>query len=174
MLRDIFGVNESRAHVFFRRALDFFIRVFNQSARSCARPHFEPLEPAWQIEIAFADGTARKQLGNPRPWNMYRGFSVGPYVLLSLLMALESWLLNYAIVDTEHNSQDGKPLIERRAIDEITADAANAVWRAFWGPGGIALDAYGRLNVEEWYGADANEHILTILSGDSREGIVGQ
>jgi hypothetical protein len=33
---------------------------------------------------------------NPRLWGLYRGMTVGPYSLQSLLMAFEKWLLDYA------------------------------------------------------------------------------
>jgi hypothetical protein len=80
-----------------RQALDFFIRVFNHSADWYAHPRVhDPLEPAWEIELTFADGSVRKQWGNPRLWNLYRGTSVGPYVLQCMLMALEKWLLDLA------------------------------------------------------------------------------
>jgi len=109
-----FGIKEGRRHDFFpasasrgpwipllrhhpRQALDFFIRVFNHSADWYAHPRVhDPLEPAWEIELTFADGSTRKQWGNPRLWNLYRGTSVGPYVLQSMLMALEKWLLDFA------------------------------------------------------------------------------
>lgn len=81
-----------------RQALDFFIKVFNHSTDWYTHPRVhDPLEPAWEIELTFADGTTqKKQWGNPRLWNLYRGTSVGPYVLQSLLMALEKWLLDFA------------------------------------------------------------------------------
>jgi len=80
-----------------RPTLDFFIRVFNHSANWYANPRFNSrLEPPWKIGIAFADGTTREHWGNPRFWNLYRGLSVGPCVLQSLLMALEGWLLEFA------------------------------------------------------------------------------
>ncbi len=109
-----FGVRKGLRHDFFpasahrgpwipllryhpRQALDFFIRVFNHSADWYVHPRVhDPLEPAWEIALTFADGTTRKQWANPRLWNLYRGTSVGPYVLQSLLMALETWLLDFA------------------------------------------------------------------------------
>src|SRR2546427_12735474 len=33
----------------------------------------------------------------------------------------------------------------------------------FWKPGSIAGDAYARMNLDDWYGAEANNHILAIL-----------
>ncbi len=113
-LETLFGIKEGLQRDFFpasairgpwilllrhhpRQALDFFIKVFNHSADWYAHPRVDDrLEPAWEIELTFADGTVRKHWGNPRLWNLYRGTSVGPYVLQSLLMALEKWLLDFA------------------------------------------------------------------------------
>jgi hypothetical protein len=109
-----FGIKEGLNHDFFpvsairgpwvsllrhhpRKALAFFIEVFNHSAEWYAHPRVhDRLEPAFEIELTFADGSTRKQWGNPRLWNLYRGTSVGPNVLQSLLMALEKWLLEFA------------------------------------------------------------------------------
>lgn len=80
-----------------RQALDFFIHIFNYSVDWYVHPRRpDPLEPAWEIKLTFADGTTRSQWGNPRLWNLYRGTSVGPDVLQSLLMAFEKWLLEFA------------------------------------------------------------------------------
>lgn len=109
-----FGIKEHLSHDFFpasalrgpwisllthhpRKGLDFLIQVFNHSAEWYAHPRLrDPLEPAWKVELTFANGTSRKQWVNPRLWDLYRGISVGPYSLQSLLMAFEKWLLDYA------------------------------------------------------------------------------
>lgn len=79
------------------KGLDFLIQVFNHSAEWYAHPRLrDRLEPAWEVELTFANGTTRKQWVNPRLWGLYRGMTVGPYVLQSLLMAFEKWLLDYA------------------------------------------------------------------------------
>lgn len=109
-----FGIKEHLRHDFFpasafrgpwinllthhpRKGLDFLIQVFNHSAEWYAHPRLrDRLEPAWEVELTFANGTTRKQWVNPRLWCLYRGMSVGPYLLQSLLMALEKWLLDYA------------------------------------------------------------------------------
>lgn len=115
-----FGIREDLRHDFFpasafrgpwfhllryhpRIGLDFFVYIFNYSVDWYVHPRaHDPLEPAWEIELTFADGTKRKQWGNPRFWNLYRGTSVGPYVLQSLLMALENWLLEFASNNPDH------------------------------------------------------------------------
>ncbi|MEH6386696.1 AAA family ATPase [Pseudomonas profundi] len=80
-----------------RMGLDFLIDIFNHSAEWYAHPPLrDRLEPAWEAELTFADGMTRKQWVNQRLWGMYRGLGVSPYVLQSLLMALEKWLLEYA------------------------------------------------------------------------------
>jgi hypothetical protein len=80
-----------------RQGLDFVTLVFNHSAEWYAHPRVpQDIEPPFEIELTFADGTSRTQWCNLRLWNWYRGSSVGPYVLQSLLMALERWLLELA------------------------------------------------------------------------------
>lgn len=80
-----------------RQGLAFIIDVFNHSADWYAHPRVpEHLEPAFEVTLEFADGSSRTQWCNTRLWNLYRGTSVGPYVLQSLLMALERWLLELA------------------------------------------------------------------------------
>ena len=109
-----FGIKEHLHHNFFpasafrgpwinlltyhpRKGLDFLIHVFSHSAEWYAHPRLRhPLEAAWEVELTFANGTTRKQWVNPRLWGLYRGMSVGPYSLQSLLMAFEKWLLDYA------------------------------------------------------------------------------
>jgi hypothetical protein len=77
--------------------LNFLVMAFNHCAEWYAHPRVpEHIEPPHEIELIFADGTSRKQWGNPRLWNWYRGTSVGPYVLQSLLMGLELWLFEFA------------------------------------------------------------------------------
>lgn len=113
-----------------RKAITLFINVFNHSADWYAHPRVpEPLEPAWEIELTFADGTARKQWGNPRLWNLYRGTSVGPYVLQSMLMAMEKWLLDFA---SQHPQEFDGVLLdilrrsESSALAAVVASAATA------------------------------------------------
>jgi hypothetical protein len=109
-----FGIKEHLRHDFFpasafrgpwinllthhpRKGFEFLIQVFNHSAEWYAHPRLgDRLEPAWEVELTFEDGTTRKQWANPRLWGLYRGMTVGPYVLQSLLMAFEKWLLDYA------------------------------------------------------------------------------
>lgn len=109
-----FGIKEHLGHSFFpasafrgpwislltyhpRKGLDFLVQVFNHSAEWYAHPRLrDHLEPAWEVELTFADGITRKQWVNPRLWCLYRGMTVGPDALQSLLMAFEKWLLDYA------------------------------------------------------------------------------
>lgn len=77
--------------------LEFFISVFNHSAEWYAHPRVRSeFEAPFEITLTFAHGTPQKQWCNSRLWNLYRGTSVGPYVLQSFLMGLERWLLEFA------------------------------------------------------------------------------
>ncbi|MHB9110576.1 MAG: hypothetical protein ACYDCO_26280 [Armatimonadota bacterium] len=81
-----------------RQGIDFVISVFNHSADWYAHPRVQDIrvEPPFEIALTFADGTSQKQWCNFRLWNLYRGATVGPDALQSILMALEQSLLEIA------------------------------------------------------------------------------
>jgi hypothetical protein len=142
-----FGIRDGHRHDFFpasafrgpwrallthhpRSGLDFYYRVFNHSIDWYVHPRLpEPLEPAWEIELTFADGTARKQWANSRLWTAYRGHLPSPYALQSMLMALERWLLEFA--DAHPKELDGV-LVEilrqsqSAALSAVVASVATA------------------------------------------------
>ena len=80
-----------------REGLGLIIEVFNHSAEWYAQRivQSEYVEPHFDITLTFTDGTSRKQWCDRKFWHLYRGMS-GPYVLQSILMALEHWLLELA------------------------------------------------------------------------------
>ena len=110
----LFGLKEHLAHKFFpasayrgpwihllkyhkRKGLEFFVTIFNHSADWYAHPRISGrLEPPFETELVFPDGSSQIQWSNSQLWNLYRGTSVGPYVLQSMLMAFERWLLDFA------------------------------------------------------------------------------
>lgn len=57
------------------------------------------LERASKIKLMVPGSGEREQWMNGRLFALYRGMTVGPYLLQSALMALESWLLSIAKVD---------------------------------------------------------------------------
>lgn len=78
-----------------QRAVDFIMELLNHAGSWYGEQRwpYGRLEPAHQITIQAPGEVAVVQWANPRLWNLYRGLSVGPYVLQSALMALEAWLL---------------------------------------------------------------------------------
>ena len=113
-----------------RKGLDFLIQVFNFSAEWYAHPRLRnPLEPVWAVELTFADGTTRKQWVNPRLWGLYRGLTVGPYSLQSLLMAFEKWLLDFALSHPEELDSVLLEILRRSdsaALSAVIASVATA------------------------------------------------
>ncbi|MGA2065681.1 MAG: hypothetical protein ABSG86_11960 [Thermoguttaceae bacterium] len=114
-LETLFGIKRGRSHGFFPasayrgpffqllrhhpdKGLRFILGLFKHSADWYAHPRVpsEHVEPPFEIKLTFVEGTSKSQWCNGRLWNLYRGTSVGPYVLQSILMALECWLLEYA------------------------------------------------------------------------------
>ena len=115
-LETLFGINEERSFDYFpasayhgsflwflrhhpREGLDFIVDIFNYSADWYANPRVGynyHVEPPFEITLTFTGGATRRQWCNSRLWRLYRGTSVGPDVLRSILMALEHWLLEIA------------------------------------------------------------------------------
>lgn len=81
-----------------RRAIAFIAELFNHSADwyGSQRVPMQYVEPLIEMTLTFPDGSTQNQWRNGRLWNLYRGTSVGPYVLQSALMAFENWLLEFA------------------------------------------------------------------------------
>ena len=147
-LEPLFGISPHRSHGFtppsaYRgpflpllrhhpsEALTFYYKIFNQSAEWYARPRVrvEFVEPPFEIELKFPDHPVGRQWANSRLWNMYRGSSVGPYCIQSLLMALERWLLEVA--EAQPDSVDSLLLgilrqSESVALTAVVASVATA------------------------------------------------
>lgn len=179
-----FGIKEHLRHDFFpasafrgpwinlltlhpARGLDFLIQVFNHSAEWYAHPRLnDRLEPAWEVGLTFADGVVRKQWVNARLWGLYRGLTVGPCVLLSLLMALEKWLLEYAKSHPEGLDAVLLEILQRSDSAALAAVVAS-VATAHPHRSGEALLVL--LSVQDYIEIDrsrmAGEHQTSILTG---------
>jgi hypothetical protein len=107
-------------------ALKFYYQVFNHSIDWYVHPRIpDRLEPAWEIELTFADGTIHKQWVNPRLWAVYRGLSVSPYVQQSMLMALEKWLLEVAVRQPEQLDKVLVAILRRSQTASLSAVVAS-------------------------------------------------
>lgn len=83
--------------------VDFLLGVLNRSADwySKSRVRTTGIETPSAIHLTFSGGASKQQWANGRLWQWYRGFSVGPTILQSMLMALERWLLDFAEKEPE-------------------------------------------------------------------------
>ncbi len=142
-LETLLGIKEHRSFGFFPpsayrgpflpllrfhpdHGLDFMIDMFNHSAEWYANPRVpRNIEPPYEITLTFVDGTTRKQWCNARLWNLYRGTSVGPYVLQSFLMALERWLLKFAEDHPDELDQLLLSILKRSNSAALTAVVAS-------------------------------------------------
>jgi hypothetical protein len=80
-----------------RPAIEFLLELFNHVADWYAHPRItDRLESAFEVTIKLPNGSTKTHWSNSRLWQLYRGTSVGPYVLQSYLMALERWLRQLA------------------------------------------------------------------------------
>lgn len=74
-------------------ALDLIVRITNHACGAYGTTGSRRLERPVRIAIEMPNGSVSEQWINGRLWGLYRGTSVGPYLLQSALMALENWLL---------------------------------------------------------------------------------
>ena len=66
--------------------------------------------------------------------------------------------------------EEPKRFEKRRPYEEITAEAADAIRKTFWEPNGIPSDAYDKLDIDEWHGAEA-QNAFTPSSGTHLENL---
>ncbi len=140
----LFGLKMGKSHDFFpasayrgplfsilrthpKKGLDFVVKVFNHSAEWYSKPRVPSpyVEAPFEIELTFADASTKKQWCNDRLWKFYRGLSVGPYVLQSLLMALEKWLLEFAVSNLTLLDKTLLNLLKKSDSAAITAVVAS-------------------------------------------------
>lgn len=78
------------------KAVPFLLNLFNHAGDWYGTQRWpgRSLEPAWDMALDVPGTELVRQWGNGRLYQMYRGTSVGPYVIQSALMALEAWLLS--------------------------------------------------------------------------------
>ena len=109
------------------QGLDFVISVLNHAMDSYARPRvrLEFVEVPDEITLMFSDGTSRIQWCSARLWNLYRGTSVGPCALQSLLMATEQVLLELAEENPTIVDEILLDLLRRSNSVALTAVAAS-------------------------------------------------
>ena len=83
-----------------KKALDWIIYLMNYCTQKYLESEFSKTykdEDILEIELKLNDGTKIKQLGNSTLYQMFRGTRrVTPYLLQSILMALEKWLFELA------------------------------------------------------------------------------
>jgi hypothetical protein len=113
------------------KGVDFIVRLMNHAStwygeRKCAG---DRLEPAVQVRMQIPGECDVTQWANNQLWCLYRGTSVGPAVLQTALMALESWLVG--IGDADNASVEGwllKLLRESNnvAVTAVVASVCNA------------------------------------------------
>lgn len=68
--------------------------------------------PLIQIQVRLNDGTIVNQWGNPALWTAYRGLSVTHYLIESILMSLEKYLLETAQRKTDVSKSNTKFLFD--------------------------------------------------------------
>lgn len=77
-------------------ATDFLIDLFNKTGETYDKSNFNVCHKETFKIIIYLKDRKIEQIASFRFWNMYRGTSVGPDSLISLLMGFEKWLFEFA------------------------------------------------------------------------------
>lgn len=77
-------------------AIDFIINFFNiVSSNYKEESRIYEYNDCYDLTITFPNGVKVTQIANQQLWMLHRGFSSGPNLLESILMALERWFMFY-------------------------------------------------------------------------------
>jgi hypothetical protein len=87
-----------------QKGVDFIVRLTNHASTWYGERKWpgDRLEPAIQVRMQIPGGGDVSQWANNRLWCLHRSTSVGPYVVQTALMALESWLMGICEADDTH------------------------------------------------------------------------
>lgn len=109
--------------------MDMILRVMNYATKCYKSSTLaSKYSECYQIQLHFPDGTIQSQVCSDRLWKMYRGTSVAPNLLKSILMALEKWLLQFVETsDKETSCQVCEYLLRHSQTVAITAVVVSAV-----------------------------------------------
>ena len=113
-------------HLIPNTTIDFILQFTNKTVECYAKSELK--NELQEVDIFVDETKIIKQYISNRLWNMYRGTQVSTYLLESIHMALEKWLLEYAKTASQKNLENlCKYLIENSKSTSITAIVTNIV-----------------------------------------------
>jgi tRNA A37 threonylcarbamoyladenosine biosynthesis protein TsaE len=155
-----FGIREHWQHKFFpassnrgpfmallrwhpAKGVDFILRLINHACDWYGEQKYRVghLEPAFTTTLGHGEDGELKQWASPRLWGLYRGLSVGPYVLQTALMALEQWLLEMSQSEGTQQYVEGwlRKLLRESNNVAVTAVVASVCTAATEAAGTVGL-----------------------------------
>ena len=83
------------------KAINYIVNFTNYITKSYADSEYSEKDNLEEIDITLNDGSKNVQYGNSFLWCAYRGITVTNHLLESILMSLEKYLLELAILELE-------------------------------------------------------------------------
>ncbi|TDJ09138.1 MAG: ATP-binding protein [Deltaproteobacteria bacterium] len=109
-----------------KQTIDFILTFTNKTVECYSKSNIK--NEVEEVEVFIDETKSIKQYISNRLWNMYRGTQVSTYLLESIHMALEKWMLEYAkSVSKENLASCCKYLIENSKSASITAVVTSVV-----------------------------------------------
>ncbi|GAH97878.1 unnamed protein product, partial [marine sediment metagenome] len=109
-----------------KQAIDFILSFTNKTVECYSKSELK--NEIEEIEVFINEKEIIKQYISNRLWNMYRGTQVSTYLLESIHMALEKWLLEYAKTAPQEKLENLCSYLIKKSISaSITAIVTSAV-----------------------------------------------
>lgn len=144
-----------------KKALQFIIELINHTTNSYSESERGRRSKISEITITTLKGARTKQIGNEVIWGMYRGFVESvPYLLTSVLMILEEWLLDQCKSESEKSERNLKIVFEFLLTNSESVAVTSvlaAISLAY--PEKVGRKAVPILGVKEFYEWDRRRYI---------------
>ena len=96
----------------WQQGVDFLLEMVNHCTSHYVKSREARGDEVVEVQLHLSDGHWVKQSGNHVLWQAYRGTTVSSYLLESLLMSLEAYLLRMAKMNTEVSQENVKFLFD--------------------------------------------------------------
>jgi hypothetical protein len=140
------------------QALNLIVTVMNFVTEAYANSDRGKENGIVQIEIIQENGSVNYQLGDAVLWGMYRGFVQStPYLLQSILMALENWLLELCQIEeawAEKLIKSAYSYLLKNSTSVTTTAVLSSIAMAY--PKKIGKTCFPILKVKEFFEWDSD------------------
>lgn len=153
------------------KAITFIVDFINYMTKSYADSEYSKSDNLEKFEIILNDGSKTEQYGNSFLWCAYRGTSVTHDLLVSILMSLEKYLLELAILKPDDDKKLFQYIIEYCIKNSNSVSISSLIVSVFIAhPKSFGKTILPILKIKEFYKFDVerstSEHSSLAIADD--------